>query len=145
MKRLFKQIGLVILILAAVCFYGRFFLDLFDVIKYKPPLSQSIENIVQINLLDSSGEQFLVRRSLTGEEMTLFIEELMAVQAGRYANDPVTEFGDETIKICYQDGGYDLLGDKVKFYDAAGESLNTRGWYYIPQDDLHRLFSEYLH
>lgn len=68
MKRIVKPICLVILIAAAVIFFDRFFLDMFDLIEYELPLSQDVSNILQVDLLDTSGEEISVLRSITAEE-----------------------------------------------------------------------------
>ena len=143
MKRTVKPICLVILIAAAVIFFGRFFLDMFDLIEYELPLSQDVSNILQVDLLDTSGEEISVLRSITAEEFDQFISDLMAVGVERHVNDPVIEHGDKTIRICYQDGGYDLLGDKVDFFDQSGEPLDEGGWFCINPDDLYSLFIKY--
>lgn len=144
MKKWAKRVGLVILITAAVIFWGRWLLDLFGIIKYEPPLSQDPQSIEHIELLDTSEQEYVVLYSITGEDIDKFVVDFMEIDAGRYANDPPVHHGDRTIKICYHDGGYDLLGDVVDFYSATGEDLPTGGWYYIPYDDMDAIFEKYV-
>ena len=141
MKPWLKRIGLFFLIIAAIIFWGRWFLDLFGVIKYELPLSQKAENIVQIDLLDTSKPEYIVLGSFTDDQ---FINEFLQIDAGRYANDPPRGQGNRAIRVCYVDGGYDLLGDIVECYSTTGESLSLRGWYHISYDDMDVLWGKYL-
>ena len=144
MRTILKRIGLILLIVAAVIFWGRWLLDLFGFIKYDVPLSQDTRNIVQIDLLDTSGQEYVVLYSIVGDEINSFLDDFMQLDAGRYANDPPTMFDDHTVRICYADGGYDLLGGMVVFYSSTGESLNTRGWYHLSASDIDDIFEKYL-
>ena len=142
-KRLIKTAGLVLLILVAVVFWGKWLLDLFGVIKYDLPLSQSTQNIVQVDLLDSRGPEFIVLRSVTGEELDLFIVDIMEIEVDRYVNDPQVTYDERTVKICYADGGYELLGGMVEFFNSSGERLPVGGWFHISPDDVQTLFNSY--
>lgn len=145
MKTWLKRIGLVLLMIAAVIFWGRWLLDLFGVVKYALPLNQDAENIVQIELLENTDSELTVLRTLTGYEMDAFLQEFMQLEAGRYANDPPTQIGKRAVKICYTDGCYDILGqDMVIFFSASGETLPTNGWYHLPIDALDSLFEKYV-
>ena len=120
MKSWFKRIGLFFLIITAVVILflkvaptvllGRWLFDLFGLISYEPPLSQHTQSIVQVDLLDTSDQELTVLYSITGEEIDQFVDDFMQIEAGRFANDPILEYGDRMIRICYSDGGYDLHG-----------------------------------
>ena len=139
-----KRIGLVILLLAMIVFFGRWLLDLFGVIKYEPPMSQDRDQIVCVELLDSSGVEFIVIKTIENEELAVFLEDFFLIEAGRYANDPATRYGDYAIKIYYVDGGYDILGEIVDFYSSDGERLPVGGWYYIPKDEMQVIIDKYV-
>ena len=144
MKQWLKRIGLLFLIIAAVWFWGKWLLDLFGVIKYEPPLSQDTQNIVQVDLLDTSDQEWVVLHSIKDEELDQFVDDYMQISFGRCANDPPTEYGQRTIRICYADGGYDLHGDIVESYSSTGVTLWPGGWYYIKHDDVNVIFDKYI-
>ena len=154
MKSWFKRIGLFLVVITAVVILflkvaptvllGRWLFDLFGLISYEPPLSQHIQSIVQVDLLDTSDQELTVLYSITGEEIDQFVDDFMQIEAGRFANDPILEYGDRMIRICYSDGGYDLHGDTVEFYSSTGERLSTRGWYYIHDNDIDAIFEKYI-
>ena len=141
-ERIFTIAGIV-LIIAAVIFYGRWLLVMFGVVKYEPPLSQSIDQIVCVELLDTRDQDFVVLKSFENQELSMFLEDFMQIDARRYANDPATSHGEYAVKVCYQDGGYDLLGNVVDFYSSKGERLSTGGWYYIPTADMQNIVDKY--
>ena len=143
MKPWLKRIGLFFLIIAAIIFWGKWLLDLFGVIKYELPLSQKVENIVQIDLLDTSNPEYVVLASFADDD-DQFIDEFLQIDAGRYANDPPRRQGHRTIRVCYVDGGYDLMGEIVERYSATGERLPLKGWYHVSYDDMDVLFEKYL-
>ena len=61
----------------------------------------------------------------------------------RYANDPPSSQGERAIKIYYADGGYDLIGDIVDFFDSNGKEVPVRGWYYIGSEDIKYFFDKF--
>lgn len=145
MKTWIKRIGLVLLIITAVVFWGRWLLDLFGIVKYALPLNQDVENIVQIELLENADSELTVLCTLTDHEMDAFLQEFMQIEAGRHANDPPTQLGKRAVKVYYSDGDYDILGqDMIIFFSASGEILPTNGWYYLPIDALDSLFEKYV-
>lgn len=144
MKQIMKKIGRGLLIAAGILLFVPWFLNLFGLIEYEIPTSQRPENIVQVDLLNHKQGEFTVLCSLTGNEISPFMDELLKLKAGRYSNDPPLEYGKQVIKLCYADGGYDLLGGMVEFFSPNGESIHTRGWYYLHRKDLEALFSNYL-
>ena len=97
MKLWLKRIGLIVLIIAAVIFYGRWLLVMFGVVKYEPPLSQSIDQIVCVELLDTRDQDFVVLKSFENQELSMFLEDFMQIDARRYANDPATSHGEYAV------------------------------------------------
>ena len=133
-----------LLIVAAIMFFGPWLLNLFGIINYEPPMSQTPDNVVQIDLLEYERGEFRTLHSLGGEEISPFMDYFLELDAKRYANDPPTEYGKFVIRLCYADGGYDLLGGMVEFFSSSGESINPKGWYYLRSSDLDELFTRYL-
>ena len=144
MKKWLKGMLISLLCLFALWFFGQPLLVMFGVIKYKPPLHQDSSNAVCVALLDTSGSQPVVLGELTGTELNVFMQEFLQFDIYRYVNDPPTDFDDRTIKVCYADGSYDMLGEIVCFYSAEGERLSLKGWYGIPDDVKDYLFDKYL-
>jgi len=144
MKQILKRIGIGLLILVPVLFFGPWLLNLFGIVSYKPPMSQSPENVVQVDFLEYEEGESRILHSLTDEEIPSFLENFLELDAKRYANDPPTEYGQWVVRLCYADGGYDLLGGMVEFFSPSGESINPKGWYYLPGSDLEELFANYV-
>ena len=144
MKQILERIGIGLLILFPVLFFGPWLLNLFGIVSYKPPMSQNPENVVQVDFLEYTKGESRILHSLTEEEIAPFMEVFLELDAKRYANDPSTEYGQWVVRLCYADGGYDLLGGMVEFFSSTGESINSRGWYYLPRSDLEELFAKYV-
>lgn len=141
------RIGGILLVLGAlwIAFLaGSFFLNLFGILSYPPPMNQNAENVVSVDLVDCSGKGCKVLVTLTGEEMKSFLEEFGDLKAKRYANDPPEPYGDIMIALHYADGCIDRIGDKMNDYrDAKGKHLPAGGWYWFPEGTLDILFQEY--
>ena len=140
-------IGGILLILAAIWIaflVGSFLLNLFGVLNYSPPMNQSPENVVCVDLVDCSGKGSKVLVSLTGEEMESFLVEFGNLKAKHYANDPPEPYGDIMIALHYADGCIDRIGDEMNDYrDAEGNYLPAGGWYWFPEGTLDTLFQKY--
>lgn len=144
MRKKLKKIGLGLLIAGAVVFYGFPLVTFFAGKAFDVPLNQKAENIRSIHLLDTSREQPEVLAVLEGAEMEGFLEDFLALKAGRYVNDPPTRYGILTVKICYQDGAADYIGsDLNEYYLASGEEAGA-GWYYLGRGEMVRLFQQYV-
>ena len=123
---------------------GSFFLNLFGILSYAPPMNQSVENVVCVDLVDCSRKGSKVLVSLTDEEMELFLDEFASLKAKRYANDPPEPYGDIMIALHYADGSIDRIGDDMNDYrDANGNELPAGGWYWFPEGTLDILFQKY--
>lgn len=144
MKRKLKIIGIGLLIIVSILFWGSWLLNLFGITKYEPPTSQSPDSIIQVDFLEAESDGFRVLHTLPAEEIPPFLEAFFNLNARRYANDPPADFWGHTLRICYSDGGFDLLGTIVAFYSASGERLPTNGWYYLDAGDLDELFENYI-
>ena len=134
----------VILIVAAILFFCPWLVDLLGLVDYEIPLSQPRENIVRVEILDSSENPYRVISSLTGEEMDAFLQEYLQLRAGRYANDPPTSQGLHTVRLCYADGGYDELGNMVEHFSSNQEKLRIKGWYEVSGQEVNALLEKYL-
>ena len=154
MKRVFAslvdvvyRIGGILLILGALgiaFLVGSFVLNLFGVLNYAPPMNQSAENVVSVDLVDCSGKGSKVLVTLTGAEMESFLMEFVSLKAKRYANDPPEPYGDIMIALHYADGSIDRIGDEMNDYrDANGKYLPAGGWYWFPEGTLDNLFEKY--
>jgi len=141
------RIGGILICLAAVSgivLVGSFFLNLFGVLSYAPPMNQDAENVVRVDLIDCSRKGWKVLESLTGEQMDAFLEEFGNLKAKRYANDPPEPYGDILVAIHYADGSVDRIGNQMNDYRAAdGSYLPAGGWYWFPDGTLDTLFQKY--
>ena len=135
---------MVALIIAAVSFYGYpLFVALAGQV-FPIPLHQNMEQIRSIVLLDSSGYEPKELKTIEGKEIDSFMEQLLKLKAGQYVNDPPTEHGPLTVKICYADGAVDYIGSDICQYITASGSEKSRGWYYIGRDSMKKFFLKYV-
>ena len=134
----------VVVILFTLIFFVPWLVNLLGLVDYEIPLRQQRDQIVRVELLDSENYPYTVMKTLTGEEMDAFLTEYLQLRAGQFANDPPTEQGLRTVRICYADGGYDELGDMVQHYDAAHQSIRLRGWFKVNGEEVDALFEKYL-
>ena len=133
-----------VLILGAICFYGYPLFIAFAGQIFPVPVHQSVEEIQYIELLDASRREPKVLKTFEGTEIDGFMEQLLAMKAGRYVNDPPTEHGPLTVKICYTDGASDYIGSDICQYMTASGVEKSRGWYYIGRDAMKKLFLKYV-
>jgi len=112
---------------------------------YPPCLTQPLENVKSIELLDTKDYQETVLYTLTDEEYAPFWSKLLQIPFGRCFNDPPTWHGILAVRIIYSDGCIDILGTDINSsYDAAGKPMRT-GWFYLQdEDDFVALFSQYI-
>ena len=143
MKKL-KKIGLSVLIVLAVVFYGFPLATALAGKAFPVPVHQRIEDIHCVQLLDTSQDPVTVLKFLTEPELEPFLDQLLSIKAGRYVNDPPTHYGILTVMICYQDGSVDYIGsDLCGYYLADGREADA-GWYYIGREEMIGLFSWYV-
>jgi len=144
MKKKLKRIGITLLILAAVCFYGYPLFVAFAGQIFPIPVHQDVEEIQCIELLDASLTEPRVLKSFEGADIDEFMKRLLDMKAGQYVNDPPTEHGPLTVKIYYADGAVDYIGSDLCQYLSASGVEKGRGWYYIGRNAMKELFLEYV-
>ena len=115
-----------------------------------PPVSQSLENVVSIELLNTQKHNYKdpdsikLLYTLSEYEFEAFWNEFMTIHYSCLFNDPPTNFGIITVRITYQDGCVDMIGTTVcRFIDAEG---NDSGMPRTVDDReaLRSLFAKYV-
>lgn len=132
--------------LILLLFLGKPVLDFFGILSYAPPLNQEPENIVCVELTDTSNaSEPIVLLALRDSEMDAFLEDFLKLKVKRYANDPPTSYGPKLILIHYEDGHKDYIGKDINRYTSPdGDSLPAGGWYYFPDNSMDILFDKYV-
>ena len=139
-----KKIGLRVLIILAVAFYGLPLVTALAGKAFSVPVHQRIEDIHCVQLLDTSQDPVAVLKVLTEPEVEPFLDQLLSMKAGRYVNDPPNHYGILTVMICYQDGSVDYIGsDLCAYYLSDGSEAGT-GWYYMGREEMIGFFSQYV-
>lgn len=139
-----KKFGLAVLIIMAVLFYGFPLVTALAGKAFDIPVHQPVENIISIELLDTSRSEYVVLKVLDDTEISDFMDTFMSMKAGRYVNDPPTEYGILTVKICYADGAADYIGcDLNQYFLPSGEEKGA-GWYYVGEEEMIDLFAQYV-
>lgn len=151
MKKFLKILGygadlvLLLVLLMPVLLVGRYCLDLFGVRSYDVPMTQDVENVVQVELVDTETYPHDILLTLTGDEMERFLDDLQKLKTKRYASDPPMPYGEIMVAVYYADGCVDHLGrNMILAFDAAGDYKSTGGMYYFPGDTLEKLFANYV-
>ena len=141
------RVGGILLLLGGLwiaVIFGSFFLDLFGIRSYGPPLNQDPENMIRVELVDCSQKDMQVLVTLTDAEMDAFLEDFLKLKTKRYANDPPAPYGEIMVALYYADGCVDRIGNQMNTYeDTEGKPLSAGGWYYFPDRTLEALFEKY--
>ena len=119
--------------------------DVFTGNTYPPCLNQPLSNISSIELLDTHNNDFTVLYTLSESEIPSFCEQLMSLEFGRVHSTPSPVPGILAVRITYDDGNADIIGNLInEYYDSAGDSLPTKMYYLHDVNDFVMLFSQYV-
>ncbi|MBR5126706.1 MAG: hypothetical protein IKU68_08245 [Oscillospiraceae bacterium] len=130
-------------VLAGAVMFGSFFLNLFGILRYDPPVYDA-EKIVSIELVKIHNHKAKVAATLPEEQVRPFMEEFLQIRFGRYANDPPEPYGDRMVRITYSDGYVDCIGEEMnQRFDPSGQGVSAKGWYYCPGNEIEILFEKY--
>ena len=134
---------LAVSLVGAVLMVGSFFLNLFGVLNYGPPMHDT-DNVVSIELVDTSRPEEKVVGVLTGNQMEAFLDEFLQIRFKRYANDPPEPYGDRMVRITCSDGYVDCIGEEMnQRIGPSGQWVSAKGWYYCPGNEIEILFEKY--
>lgn len=143
--RILKGIVIALLIAGVLVFFGYPLLVMFGVVNYALPISQPVDNLACIQLLNTEGNTPVLIDELPDEQIDDFYNELIAIRARAYSNDPQFEPGKRSVKLCYKDGSYDLYSfGYLALYDSNGEKKPLNRWYYMSTKDLNRLLEQFF-
>ncbi len=135
---------LIICVLGGVLLFGSFFLNVFGVLRYDPPVHDE-QKIVSIELLEIQNHKAKVTATLPEDQIPPFLEEFLQIRFGRYANDPPEPYGDRMVRITYEDGYVDCIGEEMnQRFGPSGQEVSAKGWYYCPGDEMEELFEKYV-
>ena len=146
-KTLYRAGGILLCaaFLWVVVLFGSFFLNLFGVLSYAPPLNQDVENIVRVELIDCCDGQMKVLHIVAEDQMEEFLKDFLKLKAKRYSNDPPSPYGEILVAVYYADGCVDRIGNSMNDYkDSEGQSMPAGGWYHFPEGTLESLFEKYI-
>ena len=135
---------LIVSVLGVIVMFGSFFLNLFGVISYDPPMHDG-GNILSVELVDTSSSKEFVVATLTEDQIQPFLNVFLQIRFKRYANDPPEPYGDRMVRILYSDGYVDCIGEEMnQRFGPAGQWVSTKGWYYCPTNEIEILFDKYV-
>lgn len=129
-----KMYFLFVVVLLAVIFTGCGSRDI--------SLHQSADAVDKIELLYSPFHEYEVLYTLTDEEISGCMEKVSQLVLQKHTS-PQDVGGSLILRITYSDGSVESLGSWSVSYESGGK-LEHDGWYYVSQDDLYDLFSQYL-
>ena len=111
---------------------------------YPPPTKYTIENVLRIELLDTSSNEEILLKTITEDELKVFWDSFIQIEFRRYLNDPPTQYGAKAVRIVYSDGWEDIIGTDINGRYKDGKSQAV-GWYYLADADAYKnLFANYL-
>ena len=141
-----ERVGVLVLIvsiLGVIIMFSSFFLNLFGVISYDPPMHDE-GNILSIELVDTSSSKEFVVATLTEDQIQPFLDAFLQIRFKRYANDPPEPYGDRMVRILYADGYVDCIGEEMnQRIGPSGQWVSAKGWYYCPGNEIEILFEKY--
>ena len=121
---------------------------------YPVPLSQPLENVVKVDIIDSRKDQGTIDTiidfdefviyTLTPEQMGLFLEELQTVGFYIPMLEPTRQLGEIAVRIHYKDGYSDVIGLIHNEYIDGNQKIIDRGVSYPNRDDFLALVSRYV-
>ena len=109
--------------------------------KQEIVLHQPKSEIVQIDLVYSPFGEHKTLLTLAEEDYSVFLDGLMELKLHKHTS-PSNIGGALYVRILYADESEEILGTWSVGYISNG-ILEHDGWYYIPNDDLHALFSKF--
>lgn len=131
-------------LLGVVVLFGSFFLNVFGVLRYDPPVYDA-EKIISIELVEIQNHKAKVTATLQEEQVQPFMKEFLRIRFGRYANDPPEPYGDRMVRITYEDGYVDCIGEEMNLrFGPSGQGVSAKGWYYCPGNEIEKLFDKYV-
>lgn len=111
-------------------------------------LAQSERNIAQIEIIDiknwheytpGGDYEFEVVREISAKYHSTFLEELYDVPCYSYYGSPYDGFAENTIRISYLDGSFELVSEKTVYYEAVDGD-----WTYPSYDFEEEAFNSFL-
>ncbi len=75
-------------------------------------------------------DTFQIQQTIDPGEYSAFLKELYSVPCYRYRNDPFHGFSNNTIRVTYLDGGYELIGAHTVFYETAAGDWTFPPYYF---------------
>ena len=104
-------------------------------------IHQPIEEICQIEFGYSPWDENLVIYKLDATEHDMFIASLLELKCFKRSS-PSGHHGSLYVQITYYDGSVEILGSSSLRY-MSGKQEEHDGWYYLMEEDLYELFSQY--
>lgn len=105
-------------------------------------LQQPMEKISRIDLMYGLQTRKRSLCTLEGAEIDDFLDSLMKLRSIKHFV-PQGEDGDWYVRIVYFDGSVEILGN-ISFRYITADSVEHNGWYHLDEEDLYKLFSEYV-
>lgn len=104
-------------------------------------LHRPAEEISQIEFGYSPWDEDLIIYKLDEEEHEAFLVSLLDLKLFKRSS-PSGHHGALYVQITYSDGSVEILGSSSLRY-TSGETEDHDGWYYLMEEDLYELFSQY--
>lgn len=130
-----------ILFLIAALTLQAFFAGVRFLSSKKISLHQPEEEIAKIELGYSPWYEDRILYTLDKEEYDVFLESLTKIRWFK-STSPQGDIGSLHVQITYSDDSVEMIGVYSSCYKSAGIH-DHGGWYYIPEEDLYELFSNY--
>lgn len=111
-------------------------------------LAQSEKNIAQIEIINITGwfnytpgsdYDFEVVSEISVKDYPSFLDALYDIPCYSYYGSPYNGFMDDTIRITYADGSFELVGEKSVYYETADDK-----WTYPSYDFEQEAFKCFL-
>ena len=120
---------------------------------YSAPLTQPMENVVNVEFLDGRKEDDLFENinyddlliyTLTPEETVAFMEGLQGISFYMPNLEPSRHLGMVAARIYYKDGCSDIIGDNCHYYIGPQFEVLDRGVRFPDEQAFYNLFEQFV-
>ena len=75
-------------------------------------------------------DTFEICYTISKEQHSTFLEDLYDVPCYKYRNDPIQGFGQNTIRVTYSDGAFEMIGARSVYYETADGEWKYPTYYF---------------
>ena len=119
---------------------------------YPPKLRQTLDQVVQVDLVDARNERELYKTesyskyvlyTIPAEETADFMEQLQTVRFYLPGYEPASHLGKVAFRVYYADGSSDYIGSNATYYRDVKNEYAGYSMSHPEQEEFFALFTKY--